>query len=140
VRGAAAIASVADETRIVSTTPHLRWLVMPRAHLDEIERAGARLREAGARGPLMLLVPNAGLYYMISGLRNPTPFDYPLVTAFGRTGLDDTAVRIESGAIPQVCMKRVSGLLAPDRVQRAVATVLEPAEDLGICTLYRRRD
>jgi hypothetical protein len=117
--------------------PHLRWIVMRRAQVAGLERDAAAFREAAAREPVFLLVPNAGLYYLVSGVRNPTPFDYPLVTAFGRTGMADVAARIEQGTLPQVCMRPVTGLMAPEPLQRTVRARLKPAANLGPCVLYR---
>ena len=138
VRLTAMAAAVRDPDRIWSDLPHLHGLVVERARLEELRRAGTALRESARGEPLFLLMPNAGIYYLVSGVKNPTPFDYPLVTAFGRTGERDTIARIERGELSGVCFREVTAM-APAAIQDAVRKWLEPGEDLGPCRIYHRR-
>lgn len=140
VRLGASAAAMASDGREWSRLPHLRHVLIPRTRSVELERQAQRLREAAPGGELFLLVPNAGLYYLVSGLKNPTPFDYPLETAFGRTGEGDVAQSMAEGRLRQVCMTPVVGRMAPERLQHAVLAHLSPEADLGACTLYRRWD
>lgn len=48
---------------------------------------------------VFILSPHAGFYYLASGLRNPTAYDYPYVTAFGSRGEESVIRRIERGDI-----------------------------------------
>ena len=139
IRFAAAGAALASSDRAFSDLPHLRGILMPRAHMTETAETAIKLRDAAAGAPLFLLVPNAGYFYLTSGIPNPTPFDYPLKPAFGSSGEADTIARIARGEIAQLCMKRVDGLMAPDALQRFVETEMKPAADLGPCVLHRRR-
>ena len=139
IRFAAAGAALASPDREISHLPHFRGLVMPRAHIDKAGKEAARLHDAAAGAPLFLLVPNAGFYYLTSGVTNPTPFDYPLKSAFGRTGMPDTIARFERGELQQLCVKRAAGVMAPDVLQDYVEARMTAADDLGVCVLYKRR-
>jgi hypothetical protein len=46
---------------------------------------------------VFILSPHAGFYYLSSGLRNPTAYDYPYVTAFGTSGEESVIRKIECG-------------------------------------------
>jgi hypothetical protein len=136
VRLSASGAALVSPARTWSSLPHLAGVLIPRARQTELGAHANALRGAAADGSLFLLVPDAGLYYLVSGLRNPTPFDYPLGTAFGRTGEADLAAAIGAGRVARVCMSPVSGTMAPDRLQAAVAAHLQPRTNLGRCTVY----
>jgi hypothetical protein len=122
--------------RTWSSLPHLRHVLIPRTREAELSAHAAALREEARGGSLFLLVPNAGLYYLVSGVKNPTPFDYPLGTAFGRTGEDELSDAVASGRVRRLCMTPVEGTMAPERLQRAVLAGLQRRADLGPCTLY----
>jgi hypothetical protein len=138
VRVAASGAALASDAYVWSGMPHLRHVLLPRAREAALVREAGALRGAAADGSLFLLLPDAGLYYLGSGLRNPTPFDYPLNTAFGRTGEADVSASIARGSLGRVCMATVGGPLAPARLQEAVRSHLAPGPDLGACVMYQR--
>ena len=112
---------------------------MSRTHIEKTEREAASLRAAAAGTPLFLLVPNAGFYYLTSGVTNPTPFDYPLKSAFGAGGMTETIDRFRRGELLQLCMRRAAGLMAPDALQQYVETEMIATEDVGACVIYRRK-
>jgi len=138
IRLGAGGAALASDSRTWSRVPHLNLVLLPREREASLVREAQALRRAAPDGSLFLLVPDAGLYYLASGLRNPTPFDYPLNTAFGRNGEASVAASIASGRLGRVCMATVTGPLAPERIQQAVTSHLSTTADLGICTLYER--
>lgn len=91
------------------------------------------------RRPAMLLSAEAGFGYLATGLRNPTPFDYPVATAFGRTGQAATIRAIRQGRIASVCRdERIGGLarLRPVKLDSFVTGRLRTAGALGPCDLY----
>ena len=57
----------------------------------------------------MLLLPNASLLYLTSGVENPTPHDYPLLTAIRRDGQLETIEQLQSGALRRVCLGSFDG-------------------------------
>ncbi len=85
-----------------------------------------------------LITMDAGFYYLATGLVNPTPFDYPAASAFGRQGeaqLIDTLRRRE---IPEACIDpEYEGIfLAPRKLPPFVRREMRPLGDLGACILY----
>ena len=102
VRLSASGAALVSPARTWSALPHLSGVLLPKAREAELAADADALRGAAAGEPLFLLMPDAGLYYLVSGLTNPTPFDYPLATAFGRTGEADLATAIEAGRVTRV--------------------------------------
>jgi hypothetical protein len=140
VRTAGPLAGLSDGTARLSSLPHFRGVVMPADALQRIRARSDRLRRAGGQGTF-LLASEAGLFYLASGLRNPTPFDYPLVTAFGRHGEARVVAAIRSGAIRGVCVdsKVLARPLRPPLLAALVERELVPAGDGGFCALYRPR-
>jgi len=93
----------------------------------------------------LLLTPYASLYYLTAELRNPTPFDYPLVHVFGPHGEEDLARAVARGGLSSVCLDTLYytppffSRLRPARLEQAVREHLRPGPNLGFCTLYRTR-
>lgn len=79
----------------------------------------------------------------MAGLKNPTPFDYPLATAFGRKGESEVVAAISRRQICTVCLdsRGLSPLtpLRPVILVRYVQEHMELSRDLGFCTLHRTR-
>ena len=122
----------------VSTLPHFRWALIPNA-TEEDFTARARMLAAAGEQPF-LLIPEAGFYYLLTGLRNPTPYDYPYVTTFGPHGQRDVIASIEQGRIKTVCFAvRGPIVLRPDELARYVQEQMTRGEDAGACTVYHRR-
>ena len=127
-----------DRDAHLSTLPHMRGVLLDPARERRIGRTADSLAEAGAGGALFLATPEAGFYYLVSGVENPTPYDFPLATAFGRTGQAVLSERIRAGGIDAVCLGyRRLGDLTPWLLVHAVKTSLEPAERTAACRLYR---
>ena len=137
------IAAIASGGYDVSDLPHLRGvLIAPDAkpYFQTAEKlAGLDSRN---EAPL-LLSTRAGFLYLASGGRNPTPYDYPLVTTFGPNGLAETIDALRRGAIQAVCVDHdFSSTNDARRLQPAtlllyVEQAMAPRRDLGTCTLYR---
>jgi hypothetical protein len=80
----------------------------------------------------------AAFYYHVTGLRNPTPFDFPLSTAFGLHGQEEVIQALEQGQVCWVCVSPLgTHPFAPVRLERYVLANLEPAGETGWCTVYR---
>ena len=91
----------------------------------------------GSTDDLLLLVPDAGFRYLITGLRNPTAFDFPFVTTFGRDGQQRVVAAIASGRIKRVCLAAAfEPNLAPKVLVRYVRRFMRRGPQLGPCTLY----
>lgn len=122
----------------VSTLPHVTGpLITVQGHRAMEANARDLAREVAGQGATFILSPSAGLYYLLSGLQNPTPYDFPLTTAFGVNGQEEVIAAITAGRIRQVCLARPHPDLQPVRLVTYVQSQMEPYQDLGWCTLYR---
>jgi hypothetical protein len=83
----------------ISTLPHFRGPPVAHSFTSEVRRTSAELRAAAPTNELFLLSPRAGLYYLVSGLANPTPYDYPYATTFGAHGEAAVAAAVRQGNI-----------------------------------------
>lgn len=68
------------------------------AYLDILLEAARQFRVTRIAFSLM---PNHRHLVLAAGLDNPTPFDCPLVTAFGRIGQAGRVARLATGEGPQ---------------------------------------
>jgi hypothetical protein len=123
----------------LSTLPHLHGAFVHEGDLSRWQRETAELT-AATRGyrRVLLIVPDAGFRYLTSGLRNPTSFDFPFVTTFGRGGEQRVVEALAAREIGPVCMKREWSDLAPERIINYVRSTSRAGPRLSFCTLYRR--
>ncbi len=121
----------------LSELPHFRGMLIER-DLERRLAADARALSAAAHGDdVLLLSARAGFLYLVSGVGNPTPYDYPLRTAFGRSGEEAVRRAVADGRIRLVCIGfSVQEALRPVELERYVTTRLRRVADLGSCTLY----
>jgi hypothetical protein len=131
---------LAAGTARLSSLRHFQGVVMQKAAYRQLQARVDRLRREGGKGTFILSW-EAGFFYLASGLRNPTPFDYPLVTAFGRHGETQVVAAIRSRAISSVCVdhKIFSRPLRPPQLTAFVENGMVRARDAGFCVLYRPR-
>ena len=95
---------------------------------------------------IFVLHPAAATIYLSAGIRNPTPYDYPLNSAFGPHGQQQLIEQLRAGLIPAVCLPDklwTTDLFwprfAPSLLINYVRTAMEPGPDLSICRIYRPR-
>lgn len=118
--------------------PHFGGVPLPS---DERARLSEQVRALDALGPdhlpVFLLSREAGFGYLSTGLSNPTPFDYPVATAFGRHGQADTMGAVRQGRIASVCRDpAIDDPLRPAALDSFVTGRLRPVGDIGPCWLY----
>ena len=111
-----------------------------------VEADLARLRRGFAGEPAAAwfhLSPRAGLYYLATGGRDPTPFDYPAASALGRDALSVLEGRLGRDAAVCVDEPRLAALrparIRPVALEHWVQAHFDRGPDLGACTVYRRR-
>jgi 4-amino-4-deoxy-L-arabinose transferase-like glycosyltransferase len=125
----------------LSTLPHFRGVAVPGVDETRLRDDGRRLAASADKGQLLILTTYPSVLYLVSGVRNPTPFDYPLVTAFGLSGSTRVLAALESGAIGSVCFApAATESQRPQGLEQFVQTRMSRVSDLGPCTLYRRHD
>jgi hypothetical protein len=122
-----------------STLPRLGGALIARETQETVaEQAPAMV---AALGPEAFLVsPRAGFWYLVTGVRNPTPWDWPGVTSMGTLGQDEAIARIARREIARVCLDTREWGLNPRRLEQAVGTHMERVRPLGPCVLYRHRE
>ena len=123
---------------MTSGLPHFRSIRVSRIEYAALTEDAERLSRLADGKPLFLMGPNTGLYYLAAGLRNPSSFDYPYASVFGRNGQQEVISRIQTGEIPAVfifaaAMDRQTPFPLRQFVQRSMTAVHR--EDLGV--LYR---
>jgi hypothetical protein len=91
--------------------------------LAEVVAGGEELRGLTG-GTVLLLRPDAAVWYLATGLRNPTPYDYPLASPFGPDGQQVLVDNLRSGRVRYCCWKPAeAGALTPHVLEAYVATL-----------------
>jgi len=121
--------------------PHFEYAMALPAKVEAIRNDAEKLQLSAETGPVFLLAEQAGFYYMVTHIENPTPFDYPLVASMGRNGEARMIRVIESNKSAWVCVQSYpEPLLRPARLEGFVRTRMEFVESLSFCDLYRSAD
>jgi hypothetical protein len=129
---------VARGDRVWSDQPHLGGALLSRSRAAELRDLAVPLRELAGQ-QIFFATPRASLLYLLSGARNPTPFDWPGVTSMGADGEARTIEAIRSGTIAAVCLETARWELAPLELEHAIVQEMSVLADLGACVLYRSR-
>jgi hypothetical protein len=124
--------------RVISTIPNFQGPFLRPEFEKQLSWQIQELRRISTDTELFLLMPQAGFYYLSAGIRNPTPFDYPLATAFGVNGEQAVITAIAEGRITHVCWQYWPWVLRPASLEEFVANHLRLLTRLGACTLYSR--
>jgi hypothetical protein len=91
--------------------------------LAEVLGGGEELRGL-TRGTVLLLRPDAAVWYLATGLRNPTPYDYPLASPFGPDGQQVLVENLRNGRVRYCCWKPAdAGALTPVVLEEYVASL-----------------
>jgi hypothetical protein len=124
----------------VSDLPHFRGCLMWTDFIESVRANAKELTESTAGESVFILDNSGPVYYLVTGIKNPTPYDDPQAHAFGVNGQAEVIAAIEQGRISYVCMNPLGAdILAPVRLEDYVQTRMERVRDLGFCTLYRSR-
>lgn len=130
--------SIASEEVTVSAVHPYRWIPVKRRILDNQLRDARELFAAVRANPTFLLFYDAARYYLLTGIRNPTPFDYPLATVFGRNGEQQLIQTIEAGRLRLVCVgsRYPDAQLDPEELLVFVEKNMDSMQLAGPCLLY----
>lgn len=122
---------------VTSQIPHFRYARVPSSQYAELKENIDALEAARPEQPF-IFSPHAGFYYLATGLKNRTPFDYPLVTAFGLNGEEEMSRAVAGGQIRSIWQDvSITGPLAPEQLLRAVQEHMKPIQQFRFSTLYR---
>jgi hypothetical protein len=135
----AALAYVlSSDAYVVSPFPHFRGTIIKADRVASAAQAAAALNAAAADRELLLVSGSAGFYYLITGLRNPTRYDYPFVTTFGRRGEAQVAEAVAAGEIRAACIDAtVPPELRARTLEAAIRAHLRHMRDNPLCAEYR---
>jgi hypothetical protein len=97
----------------VSTTAHLRGVVMAPGYESQLQERAREIHMATGGQATFYLFPEAGLYYLLTDVDDPTPYDFPLRTAFGTEGTRLVMDKVARGEIVRVCLDRTWGMPGP---------------------------
>jgi len=125
----------------LSTIPHFRGAFISLGEERKYLAQAEALRAAAGSRPLFILVPNAAFAYLTAGIRNPTAFDFPYNSTFGRDGERRVVDEIAAGRIRRVCLGDVDEFNGrePQRLVRYVRANMDRGAPVAYCTLYTRR-
>jgi len=99
-----ALGRVRSPDNVWSRLPDHRWLLEPRVIHDGLEKNLSHFDIFPRDGRTFFIAPYAAFYYMVAGLHNPTPYDYPYAVALGKNGVAEIEDDISSGRIARVCI------------------------------------
>ena len=126
----------------LATLPHSRGALIGVTPQAGLSRFRSILDAATGGQPVFFMSRYAGFYYLITGLKNPTPFDFTYSTAFGRKGQQQVVASLAQRRILFLCIDTEEdrgGPLFPQLIRTYVDQSMDRYRDLGICVLYRAR-
>jgi len=90
---------------------------------------------------VLLATHEAGFLYLITGIKNPTSIDYPMVASMGKDGEDRMIRSLQTRRISFVCFRPYpDARLRPLRLQTFIETRMQFVSDLDFCRLYKVAD
>jgi hypothetical protein len=135
--GSGAVGRIMSPNFERSTLPHFRNVWLAKREHAKLHRYTAALRAEAQGGQLFILNSQAAFYYLVADLANPTPFDYPLETAFGLHGQAAVMAAIKEAQISTVCLKSAPRYqMAAHSLAQFVVDHMEQGRKLEFCTLY----
>jgi hypothetical protein len=129
---------IARGTHIVSSLPHFRAQLLPKTIVQDYEAVVDKIHTTTRGAPLFFLTPSASTLYLLTDRPNLTPYDYPLVTAFGSDGQEQVIKQVQNGEISWVCFSTLAKRpLNPRLLEEFVQRHMLPVQGTQICMLYR---
>ena len=124
-----------------STIPHVGWVRLEKTIHGRLSRNIKAVAELPRDGRTLILGGHAAFYYLTTGTRNPSAFDYPYVTTFGTRGEPALIESIRSGEVLRVCIDPTGEeTMMPHRLNRVVVSEMTLVRSLPFCPLYQRGD
>jgi hypothetical protein len=121
--------------------PHFRYAMAHPAEIESLRRSRDKLVAISKDGPLLFVTHEAGFLYLITGIKNPTSIDYPMVASMGKDGEDEIIKSIESRQISFVCFRSFpDARLRPIRLQQFIETKMQFVGQVDFCSLYKLAD
>lgn len=134
---AMAIYHVGNGSYVWSALPHFQNKLMLASEEKLLREHAQSLVRESAGAKILLLIPNASLYYLASGLKNPSRYDFPMAATLGAEGEEEVIRALTERRIQAVCLQKNHGPIALRTIEQYVETRLQRGADLGFCTMYR---
>ena len=123
---------------ILSDLPYFRGIPWHPKVLERTQRGGAVLRMVSEQyGTPFLVVQDASVFYLTSGVTIPTPYIFPMDSDFGSEGEDEVIESARSGRLRSVCVDDKMPLM-PERLAKFVGSDMLLAGPIVFCELYVR--
>jgi hypothetical protein len=129
---------------VPAAPPHLRGSPVRASRETTLVTQLRRLRRMTG-GTVFIVRADAAFYYLAGDLRDPTPYDYPTLSDFGRSG-EQAAIRlVDAGRVRYACIHTASAPppdhldLRPRHLEHAIETHFRAVARFEFCRLYRFR-
>lgn len=125
----------------MANLPHYRGLLMHSAWHDKVARMANDIRQNAVDDHPFILGAYSGFYYLLTDLKNPTPFDLPMKTSMGRHGIGQVMEAIEQGRIQQALVYSRPDpdfKLRPVELEELIRSTMKEGAQFGDFTAYLR--
>jgi hypothetical protein len=120
-----------------AVVPELAGLRLSAADTRALVTERERLRAAAQGDTLFIVHLEAPRMYLVSGVHNPTAFDYPLVNPFGAHGQGRVLAAIGRGEIGRACVQPSPWYtLEPESLTQGIRRIMVRRGTAGPCELY----
>jgi hypothetical protein len=121
--------------------PHFQYAMAHPSEVEALKQLRQQLVAVANHGPLLLATHEAGFLYLITGIKNPTSIDYPMVASMGKHGEERMIKSLQTRQISFVCFRPYPDVrLRPLRLQTFIETQMQFVSELDFCTLYKVAD
>ena len=123
---------------VFSSLPGFEGVLVERTTEEEAEPLVQAVRPGE---PIFFVTERAGFFYLVTGARDPTPYDVPATSNIGPREVASIAAEVRSGTVSRACFGgprayRDNPSLRPFALERVLRQELRPIADLGACVLY----
>jgi 4-amino-4-deoxy-L-arabinose transferase-like glycosyltransferase len=143
--GARAIEGIAGDDGTAAALPHLGGAPELASDARITRHDVAELRRLTG-GDVFIVRADAAYFYLAGGLRNPTPYDFPVLTDFGRAGERGIVSLVARQKVPFACVAASDGTAPVDTpdfrpllLNHAIRHDMRFVARLAICNLYAAR-
>jgi hypothetical protein len=129
---------ISRDAHQLSRIPHFRAQLLPETYLYNLRATRDITQSTLQDEPLFFLTPAASSLYLVTDRPNPTPYDYPLLTAFGSDGQEQVIEQIQNGEFSWICFVTLRDHpLRPKLLEEFVKQNMLLVQKTQRCTLYQ---
>lgn len=132
------LARLASGSLVPSSLPPLSGSWLPPATDRWLATQADRLADGSRGTPMLVLRPDAALFTLLAGLRNPTRWDFPIAMDLGADGEAQLLASIGAGDLPAVCFGfDDDDPLAPRGLRAAIERTMVATDLADVGQLFR---